>query len=173
MGKLIIYYKKDNMRIALLAFIALTAVQAVSIEQQTAVETGYKVVNNKIFVDGCPLPLALTQEQLDIELDFFSRKFDKQHYNNAISIYKALKKAGKDPKVSVHTWELYDHAFPFEKVRRYDLVQQHMNMVEHFEDNLNENITNGQAVDNFIIVANNARTALNTKYHDGEFKDPA
>jgi hypothetical protein len=31
----------------------------------------------QIFFDGCQLPLALTQEQLDIEFDFFSRKFDK------------------------------------------------------------------------------------------------
>ena len=161
------------MRIALLAFIALTAVQAVSIEQQAAVETGYKVVNNKIFVDGCPLPLALTQEQLDMELDYFSRKFDKQFYNNAMSIYKALKKAGKDPKVSVHTWELYDHAFPFEKVRRYDLVQQHMDAIQHFEDNLNENFTNQQNVDQFILVALAAQTAINAKYHNGEFSDPA
>ena len=108
------------MRIALLALLAATA-SAVSIENTS--ELGYKVVNNKIFVDGCPLPLSLTQSQLDTELDFFSRKFDKQHYDNALSIYKALKGQGADPKVSVKTWELYDHAFPFEKVRRYDLVQ--------------------------------------------------
>jgi hypothetical protein len=161
------------MRIAALALIALTAVNAISVDQQAAVETGYKVVNNKIFVDGCPLPLALTQEQLDIELDFFSRKFDIQNYDNAIAIYNALKKEGKDPKVSVHTWELYDHAFPFEKVRRYDLVQQHMDAIQHFEDNLNENFTNQQNVRQFIIVGKAAQTALNTKYHNGEFADPA
>ena len=158
------------MRITLLALVALTA-QAVQIENTS--ELGYEVVNNKIFVDGCPLPLALTQEQLDIELDFFSRKFDKQHYDNALSIYKALKKEGKDPKVSVKTWELYDHAFPFEKVRRYDLVQQHMDMIQHFEDNLNENFTNQQACDQFIKVGKAAQTALNTKYHNAEFADPA
>ena len=123
---------------------------------------------------GCEPAIDVSQAQLDIELDYFSRSFDRKHYKKAMQIYKALKKNfGVNPKVSIHTWELYDHAFPFEKVRRYDLVQQHMNMIEHFEDNLNENITNGQAVDNFIIVANNARAALNTKYHDGEFKDPA
>ena len=49
-----------------------------------------------------------------------------------MKIYGALKKQGKDPKVAVTTYELYDKAFPFEKVRRYDLVQQHMNMIEHF-----------------------------------------
>ena len=90
-----------------------------------------------------------------------------------MTIYKELKKAGKDPKVSIHTWELYDKAFPFEKVRRYDLVQQHMDMIQHFEDNLNENFTNQQAVDQFITVGLAAETALNTKYHNGEFSDPA
>jgi hypothetical protein len=43
-----------------------------------------------------------------------------------MNIYAEMKKQGKDPKtgpMGVHTWELYDHAFPFEKVRRYDLVQ--------------------------------------------------
>merc|ERR1712139_88670 len=110
---------------------------------------------------------------LDIELDFFSRKFDIQNYDNAISIYKALKAEGKDPKVSIHTWELYDKAFPFEKVRRYDLVQQHMDQIQHFEDNLNENFTNQQAVDQFITVGLAAEHAINTKYHNGEFTDPA
>tara|TARA_B110000902_G_C14033902_1_gene485170 strand:+ start:34 stop:558 length:525 start_codon:yes stop_codon:yes gene_type:complete len=115
----------------------------------------------------------ISVDQMNIEIDYFSRDFEKKHYNAAMAIYGELKKQGKDPYPKVHTWELYDRAFPFEKVRRYDLVQQHMNMLEHFEDNLNENITNGQAVDNFIIVAQNAKAALNAKYHDGEFSDPA
>jgi hypothetical protein len=71
-------------------------------------------------------PLPITQKQLDIELDFFSRSFEKQHYINAMNIYAEMKKQGKDPvtgPMGVHTWELYDKAFPFEKVRRYDLVQ--------------------------------------------------
>jgi len=92
-----------------------------------------------------------------------------------MNIYAEMKKQGKDPKtgpMGVHTWELYDHAFPFEKVRRYDLVQQHMDALQHFEDNLNENFTNQQNVRQFIIVGQAAQTALNTKYHNGEFVDP-
>jgi len=93
-----------------------------------------------------------------------------------MNIYAEMKKLGADPKTGatgVHTWELYDHAFPFEKVRRYDLVQQHMDMIQHFEDNLNENFTNQQACDQFIKVGKAAQTALNTKYHNAEFADPA
>lgn len=85
----------------------------------------------------CDPPLDITQEQLDIELDFFSRTFDKKRYNNARIIYDELRKNGKHPRVSVHTWELYDKAFSFPRVRRFDLVQHHMDLIQHFEDNLN------------------------------------
>jgi len=150
---------------------------------------GFMVIDHieycKDFIDGhtetttfkiCNDALPITQAQLDIELDYFSRCFDKHHYYNAMNIYAEMKKQGKDPKTGatgVHTWELYDHAFPFEKVRRYDLVQQHMDAIQHFEDNLNQNLQNGQAVDQFIIVAKAAQVAINAKYHNGEFKDPA
>ena len=70
--------------------------------------------------------------EMNIQMDYFSRRLDMNNYDNAMKIYGALKKMGKDPKVAVTTYELYDKAFPFEKVRRYDLVQQHMNMIEHF-----------------------------------------
>ena len=75
--------------------------------------------------------------------------------------------------MNVHTWELYDKAFKWDRVRRYDLVQQEMDMIQHFEDNLNENFSNGQHVDNYIAVCKAAEAALNAKYHDGEFSDPA
>jgi hypothetical protein len=47
-----------------------------------------------------------------------------------------------------------------------------MDAIQHFEDNLNQNLQNGQAVDQFIIVGKAAQAALNTKYHNGEFVDP-
>jgi hypothetical protein len=123
----------------------------------------------------CQTPLDITQKELDVQLDYFSRTFDKHHYENAMNIYNEMKKKGTDPIMAngVHTWELYDHAFPFEKVRRYDLVQQHMDAIQHFEDNLNQNMQNGQAVDQFVIVAKAAQVAINAKYHNGEFSDPA
>ena len=122
---------------------------------------------------SCANPMEITEENLNHEMDYFSRNFNKEHYTAAMQIYSELKKQGKDPQLNVHTWELYDHAFPFEKVRRYDLVQQHMDALQHFEDNLNCNMSNQQAVDQFIAVAQAAQTAINTKYHNGEFVDPA
>ena len=101
----------------------------------------------------CEPAIDVSQKQLDIELDYFSRNFDIAHYNTAMTIYGQLKAQGKDPKVKVHTWELYDKAWSFPRVRRYGLVQEHMDVLEHFEDNLNQNFTNSQAVDNFIRVA--------------------
>ena len=46
-------------------------------------------------------------------------------------------------------------------------------MLEHFEDNLNTNISNNLLMENFIRVANTVKGNLNAKYHDGEFTDPA
>ena len=54
-----------------------------------------------------------------------------------MKIYAELKKEGKNPKMAVHTWELYDGSFSFPRVRRYDLVQEMMDKLQHFEDNLN------------------------------------
>ena len=48
-----------------------------------------------------------------------------------------------------------------------------MDMLEHFEDNLNTNISNSVNVANFIKVGKTVVTNLNNKYHDGEFDDPA
>jgi len=122
---------------------------------------------------SCEPAIDVSQKQLDIELDYFSRSFNPKNYKKAMQVYKELKKQGKDPKVSIHTWELYDAAFSFQRVRRYDLVQKHMDLLQHFQDNLNENFSNKLHLDNFMRIANNARSALNTKYHNGEFSDPA
>jgi hypothetical protein len=56
----------------------------------------------------------------------------------------------------VHTWELYDAGFSFPRVRRYELVQNLMDKVEHFQDNLNQNFSNQQHVSNFLRVAKEA-----------------
>ena len=123
--------------------------------------------------EPCEEALEVSEKELNIQLDYFSRKFDMKNYDNAMKIYGELKKQGKDPKVAVNTWELYDHSFSFVRVRRYDLVQQHMDLIQHMEDNLNQNFTNGQHLAQFIQVCKAAQKALNEKYHDGEFSDPA
>ena len=74
--------------------------------------------------EPCEEALDVTQEELDIQLDYFSRRLDMKYYENAMKIYGELKKQGKDPKLSVHTWELYDKAFSFPRVRRYELVNE-------------------------------------------------
>ena len=81
-------------------------------------------------------------------------------------------KLGKKPS-KVHTWELLDKSFSFPRVRRYESVQAGMDMVEHFQDNLNTNISNQVNVDNFIKQAKLVVSQFATKYHDGEFADPA
>ena len=66
--------------------------------------------------------------------------------------------------MAVFTWELYDKAFPFPRVRRYETVQENMDMLEHFQDNLNMNITNSMALANFLRVAETVRKNLKDQF---------
>lgn len=47
-----------------------------------------------------------------------------------------------------------------------------MDMLEHFEDDLNMNTSNSKLMENFLRVANATRKNLNYKYNSGEFADP-
>jgi hypothetical protein len=48
-----------------------------------------------------------------------------------------------------------------------------MDMLEHFQDNVNTNISNSVNMANILKVANTVKKNLNTKYHNCEFADPA
>ena len=48
-----------------------------------------------------------------------------------------------------------------------------MDMLEHFEDNLNTNITNKRNLANFLKVARTVRKNLTSKYGAAVFQDPA
>ena len=48
-----------------------------------------------------------------------------------------------------------------------------METLEHFEDNLNTNITNSKLLDKFVTHAKAVQGEFSEKYHNGEFKDPA
>ena len=150
------------MKFIALAAIALLGVTAVTLDHKSAAGLN----------EPCEPALDVSEKQLYIELDYFSRSFDIKHYNNAVKIYNELKGDGLNPRMFVTSWELYDKSFSFPRVRRYDLVQQHMDMLQHFEDNLNQNFMNSQHLANFIKVGKSAQKALNEKYHDGEFSDP-
>ena len=116
----------------------------------------------------------ISVDQMNVEMDYFSRKFDVKHYNNAMKIFAELKGSGfqgKAPKVT--TWELYNKSFAWPRVRKYELVEEGMNVLEHFEDNLNTNITNSVLLNNFITNAKVVQRKLKEKYHNGEFIDPA
>ena len=106
---------------------------------------------------------------MNIQMDYFSRRLDINNYNNAMKICKKI--GGASPRVT--TWELYDKAFSFDRVRRYDYVVENMNTLEQFEDNLNTNISNSVALNNFLAAATQVRAGLKDKYHNGEFSDPA
>ena len=73
--------------------------------------------------------LDKTAAELEYQVDMFSRTLDPRHWTNAQNINGAL---ATPQKLAVHTWELYDHAFSFPRVRRYQYVQENMDMLEHF-----------------------------------------
>ena len=102
-------------------------------------------------------------------MENFSRNFDVKHYNNAMLIASKLKV--KPPMVK--TWEILDKAFSFPRVRQYNFVRQQMNEVEMYQDNLNQNLSNSVALNNFIVEGKKAKAAIGERYHDGEFFDPA
>lgn len=108
-----------------------------------------------------------------IQMDYFSRRLNKAHYDNAVKIFAQLKKNGASvafPKIT--TWELYDKSFTFPRVRRYSMVSEAMNQLEHFEDNANQNLSNSQSIDSFMKNASIVRSNLTTKYAEA-FKDPS
>uniref|UniRef100_A0A7S3CKE8 Uncharacterized protein n=1 Tax=Strombidium rassoulzadegani TaxID=1082188 RepID=A0A7S3CKE8_9SPIT len=121
-----------------------------------------------------PCDLEASKENMAIEMDYFSRTLDKVHYDNAVEILGQLKKDGyKGSLPPVNTWELYDQSFTFPRVRKYELVEHEMNILEHFQDNLNTNISNQNLVSRFIQHAKKVQHALSSKYHNGEFVDPS
>ena len=88
-----------------------------------------------------------------------------------MEVAAGLAKAGKTPRFAVTTKELYDKSFSFPKVRNYDYAVENMNELEHYEDNLNKNLSNKLALKRFIEVAKKVRANLNDKYDIG-FIDP-
>ena len=87
---------------------------------------------------SCEDRLWLSQDEMDWQMDQFSRKFDIKNYQNAMKISDKL--GLKPPKV--HTWELLDKAFSFPRIRRYPDTQENLDQVEHFQDNFNLNPSN-------------------------------
>ena len=76
----------------------------------------------------CTERLWLSANEMKWQMDQFSRKFDIQNYLNAMEIAGELKI--KPPPI--HTWELLDKSFSFPRVRRYNDVQDNMDLIEHF-----------------------------------------
>ena len=74
-----------------------------------------------------------TRDELDYQVDMFSRTLDVRHWKNAQNIAKAMGKNGTSAAgLKIHTWELYDQAFSFPRVRRYGFTNDNMDMLEHF-----------------------------------------
>lgn len=102
-------------------------------------------------------------------MDMFSRTCDRKYYDNSVKIADKIK--SELPKVN--SWELLDASFAFSRIRRYDFVNDNMDMLEHFQDNLNMNRANLVNVENFIRVCRTVNKNFAEKFHDGEFDSPS
>jgi hypothetical protein len=116
----------------------------------------------------CDERLWLDPREVEWQLDMFSRTCNLQHYKNAQFIL--LEIGGELPKAK--SWELLDAAFSFERIRRYDFVEDNMNMLEHFQDNFNQNRQNSVNAANFARVCATVQENFATKFHNGEFDAP-
>jgi hypothetical protein len=124
----------------------------------------------------CEERLNITEDQMQEEMEYFSRKLEPSNLQNALWIYGNLtnQSSSFSGRPLVHTWELYDKAFHFPRVRKYEFVLKNMDMLQHFEDNLNTNISNEKNLQNFLRVAATVRKNFNDKFGgDGGFEDPA
>ena len=117
----------------------------------------YDLMQLQVTGADCPEPLEISEEELHYQLGEFSRNFNMENWNNAQKIAEGLSKQGKNPRFAVTTKELYDHSFSFPKVRNYDYAVENMNELEHYEDNLNNNLSNAYALQKFISVAKKVR----------------
>lgn len=150
---------------------ALLCAGAVSASVSDNQEMLFEIMNLQTSTEPCPPPLEITEEELSFQLGQFSRNFEMSAWNNAMEIAAGLAKAGKTPRFAVTTKELYDKSFSFPKVRNYDYAVENMNELEHYEDNLNKNLSNKLALTRFVEVAKKVRANLNDKYDIG-FIDP-
>ena len=123
---------------------------------------------------NCGDGLEASEGNMKFQMLKFSRTLDKKYFDNATQIFGALKSdgfKGKLPRVS--TWAEYDKSFTWPKIRQYEIVQEGMETLEHFEDDLNLNISNTRLMNHFLSNALAVRSSFATKFHDGEFADPA
>ena len=102
---------------------------------------------------------------MEKQIDYFSRKLESKYFENALKIYHNIQNDWEyKGHLLVHTWELYDKAFSFPRVRRYQFSRDNLDMLQHFEDNLNLNINNKQHLSNFLRTARTVRKNLNDEY---------
>ena len=127
-------------------------------------------------IDALTPPLAQCTErlwedprELAWQMDMFSRTCDRKYYDNSVKIVEEI----KTDRPKINAWELLDKAFAFSRIRRYDFVEENMNMLEHFQDNLNMNRSNLVNVENFIRVCKTVNKNFAAKYSEGEFDNPA
>ena len=98
----------------------------------------------------CDPALEMSNKEMVKQMDLFSRTFDESYYNNAMKIYTSIKGQPGASVPQVTTWDLYDKAFTWPKVRKYEMTKEQLSEIEKWQENLNTNITNQRHLEEFI-----------------------
>ena len=111
---------------------SVTTLKSLQSTEVAAVDSDDEGIMDLVQLDAPCVYLDETAEELAYQVEMFSRTLDIRHWTNAKAIQDRLISNGQDAKIKVFTWELYDKAFSFPRVRRYEFVQENMDMLEHF-----------------------------------------
>ena len=97
-------------------------------------------------------------DQMNEELDIFSRTQDPEHWQAARELKNELNDAGnQQSSLLVNTKQLFEKGFQFENVAQYDHVITMLSEVSDAQDNLNENQENDILMDKFIGICKKVR----------------
>lgn len=111
---------------------SVTTLKSLQSTEVAAVDSDDEGIMDLVQLDAPCVYLDETAAELAYQVEMFSRTLDIRHWTNAKAIQDRLISNGQDAKIKVFTWELYDKAFSFPRVRRYEFVQENMDMLEHF-----------------------------------------
>jgi hypothetical protein len=97
---------------------------------------------------------------------------NKKHFEQALEQRAQLKKLGfEEPKVMVHTNDIYKKSFTFPQIANNDYAVEQFETLAVAEDNLDKDPSNESVMENFLKVADEVAGSLKERYKD-QWVDP-
>lgn len=105
-------------------------------------------------------------QKFEQELDQFSVTLNKKHFEAALKSREEAKKTGDEPKLNVHTSEVYRKSFTFPQIANNDYAVEQFEYLSVAEQNLNADPANEMVMENFLKVADEVASNLKERYKD-------